>query len=282
MEAADGAGKRSGDIPGFGLDTRLVQLRLRPDRLPKAGGIHLRRRRRPQIMPLVDTHSDRRPRWSSWLRTLAFVSVLASALGSVGFIGLWVLVRTHGPLSRSMRDGSTVVRWDADEDGIGRGVIQEPVEGVPAPPARMPEPFRGYTTRASWPTRYEESFWFRRVDRTERHFVPPVPSVGAVSINDDAVRRHPGVDVRTTWTVLYPGRIAATLAVPAVAWIVFVVCRLLLRSSARVRGVRRQDGKCPRCRYDLRATRERCPECGWIAPLPVDSEKLAARLSKVR
>ena len=44
-----------------------------------------------------------------------------------------------------------------------------------------------------------------------------------------------------------------------IAWLLRPVVRRYLRSRRKV------DGLCPSCGYDLRATLERCPECGLIA-----------------
>jgi hypothetical protein len=51
----------------------------------------------------------------------------------------------------------------------------------------------------------------------------------------------------------------AMLLVAAMAWISHVARRLLVD---RTHAVRRGAGFCACCGYDLRATRDRCPECG--------------------
>jgi hypothetical protein len=61
-----------------------------------------------------------------------------------------------------------------------------------------------------------------------------------------------------TWRAAYWKMLLVTGLAPAL-WL----------SQSRRRGLSGTSGLCPKCGYDLRATLERCPECGALAESPI-------------
>jgi hypothetical protein len=48
--------------------------------------------------------------------------------------------------------------------------------------------------------------------------------------------------------------------------LVFLCLAISVQLKARQRAKRLKSAKCPTCGYDLRATPDRCPECGTVPP----------------
>ena len=92
--------------------------------------------------------------------------------------------------------------------------------------------------------------------------VPPPGALDSPSLTVRADRADDGLYVNTWRGAVAPywPLCAAAAVAPAV--------RLLATIRLPLRGRGHQDGLCPRCGYDLRATPDRCPECGTGAQAP--------------
>ena len=87
----------------------------------------------------------------------------------------------------------------------------------------------------------------------------PVSADGTVPFLESGVRRARRAPVRIRQVGVQYETAQRKLAFPAVAWAVWTVALL----GGRIRRLRRaKAGCCATCGYDLRASKDRCPECG--------------------
>jgi hypothetical protein len=98
----------------------------------------------------------------------------------------------------------------------------------------------------------------RDLDEGWQHFLTPSPRPLNVPLWRSKSQYLPAWDWQRVWTAKVR------------LWPLVVVSGLLpgwwtARFARRHRHLRRRrKGRCPTCGYDLRATPQRCPECGWL------------------
>jgi len=194
-------------------------------------------------------------------RALMRIIVVASWV-SIAALAFWVPFR---PLRVGGQDGPAM--FDIDPGwGLTLGVLERrPVSYGPV----MPESFRGGFA----------------VDRTMTTYFPPDPEYGRymvrastweLSLGPTVQKHHPlfeytqspcirgpksqpyAIGIWRQVRVPYGIVIALCLAPPALHWLHGV--------RTRRRHVRLAGGRCLGCGYDLRATPDRCPECGLEVP----------------
>ena len=85
-----------------------------------------------------------------------------------------------------------------------------------------------------------------------------------------------GMEFNTKWLEFLPFHQYLFMWLLAASYLTVKTYRACRRDQIELRAKRQEIGLCPECGYDLRATPNRCPECGQ-APVQLPSPKRHAK-----
>ena len=188
--------------------------------------------------------------------TFTIVSTL-SVLACVGVFVLWNRsLAVHESVETTL--GSYLLRAATGKEGVristyGKWPTWEPVKTKSWPPARDEDGYQAFSSS----TFRESSFLGAglrrgRVDLVADRFKAPLWA-------------QPGTNADWNNKIISTGHPYLSLAVPywmmALAFMITPLVQIAVVQRRRPKDF----GKCPSCGYDLRATPDRCPECGAMA-----------------
>ncbi|HYE21697.1 MAG TPA: hypothetical protein VEA69_24875 [Tepidisphaeraceae bacterium] len=209
----------------------------------------------PALTPPV--HRRGRRRRAGRLALDALGVCVFMVLVAVLALWVWSSVRRVGWLRRGVDSSAWVERLDyvlAGENRIGWKSVMtwHPPGSADLPPAGVTYELR----HRPWTDKTRADMWLT-AGGYHRHF--ELAGIEYVTWAGPAVRSRGGHVDHRQFTVRFPTAVIA-LAGLATPWV-------LGWGGRRRRTRRHAAGLCPGCGYDVRATPDRCPECGLTDPL---------------
>lgn len=190
-------------------------------------------------------------------RAFALLAI-GSLLLSVAAAGMWVRSRTHIDTWAYDWHG---VRWRMVSEDHRLGYDNEPQRALDTAKFRA-------DTNAYHATRWDKLMrWQGVMDaHGDAEFGTPGHETARLATEEfvsgvSRLREPVLAPMPPTGSSVHYGQAIGVASAPMVVWLLATVVRHRLQQRRE-----RRRGLCRRCGYDLRATPERCPECGLIKP----------------